>query len=188
MDNKILTKKNSGFTLLGLIVSIFIIGMSLSAIMALISYLVSASTASASRLVAANLAQEGIEVVRNIRDFNFVDASGWANWYNQFIAGTTYDYSVQYDDYSQSEAAWRDYDPNIFLLYNSATGLYSYTDANGINSIYKRKVSLTRAPELPPNDNPNDNPNEMKVVSEVTWTENGRSNIIIVEDRLWNWR
>jgi len=66
-------KKESGFTLLEVIVAIFILTVGVGGSFVLIQQTLSASLMAQSRLIAAYLAQEGIEVVRNIRDNNWLE-------------------------------------------------------------------------------------------------------------------
>lgn len=161
-------KKNChcfGFTLLEVMVAIFIIIMGLGGALSLIRYTVSAAATSAARLLAANLAQEGIEVVRNIRDLNY-GANGWNDWYNDpSVLG---DHLVQYNSVNLRPFS------ETFLNYD-ASGYYSY-EGSGTPTTYKRKITLTKSGA------------EITVVAEVTWSERGRSYSLVVEDRLWNWR
>jgi len=155
-----------GFSLLEVIIAIFILVMGLSAIMALIAQSMKSSSISSSRLIAANLAQEGIEVVRNIRDINYDDDSGWRNWYDSLVSG---DYIVQYnDDYLQSFS-------DSFLNYNSSSGLYSYN--SGTPSVFKRKITLSGISSI-----------KASVTCVVTWTENNQLHSITMEEQLWDWR
>ena len=64
--------KKNAFTLLELIVSIFVISVGILGAYILYSQIISFSEVSKARLTAAYLAQEGIEIVRNIRDTNWV--------------------------------------------------------------------------------------------------------------------
>lgn len=71
-------KKNlKGFTILEMIVAIFLITVGIIGIFALITKTVSNSTVSRDEMTAAYLAQEGIEIVRNIRDSNYINGQGW---------------------------------------------------------------------------------------------------------------
>lgn len=157
-----------GFGLMEVIVSIFIILIGLMGVMALVNYSTIAGGTSASRLIAANLAQEGIEVVRNIRDLNFGD-NGWNDWYAG-IEGTT-NYLAQYND--TSLRAFSD----TPLKYNSSTGLYGYDSGTDAPFAFKRKITLTKI-----------SANEVKLVAEITWVEQNRPHVLTAEDRLWNWR
>ncbi|PIV38802.1 MAG: hypothetical protein COS30_00115 [Candidatus Portnoybacteria bacterium CG02_land_8_20_14_3_00_45_8] len=167
---KLKTGANSeqGFGLMEVIVSIFIISIGLMGVMALVNYFTIAGGTSASRLIAANLAQEGIEVVRNIRDLNF-GTNGWSDWYAG-IEGTT-SYLVQYND-----ASWRAFS-DMPLKYDSSAGLYGYDSGVDTSFVFKRKITLTKISDA-----------EIKLVAEITWVEQNRSHILTVEDRLWNWR
>jgi len=170
MKNFFKDKKN-GFSMIEVIVSLFIISTALTGVMTLISHTVSSSGASASRLAAAELAQEGIEVVKNIRDLNF-DANGWDDCYSTYVG--TNDYLIQYND-----TALRPFISEYPLRFDSLSGLYGY-DA-GADTPYKRRITLSKNPS-------GSDENEILVTVQVTWTEKGRSNALTVEDRIWNWR
>jgi type II secretory pathway pseudopilin PulG len=62
-----------GFTLVEVIVAIFLLTVGIIGVSALITSTISSATHSSQKLVAAYLAQEGIEIVRNIRDTNWIE-------------------------------------------------------------------------------------------------------------------
>lgn len=165
---KIQGSKNSGFSLMEVMMAIFIILVGLVGVMALISKSITAGSQSASRLIAANLAQEGIEVVKNIRELNYDPATGWDTWHANIINGT---YSVQYDSQVFGSSA------NNFLYFHASTGLYDYNAGGGTLSPLRRSITLTRM-----------SASSTDVISTVTWTERGNNKSVIVEDILWNWR
>ncbi|MBU2037172.1 hypothetical protein KJ866_03195 [Patescibacteria group bacterium] len=168
-------KSENGFSLMGVLISVYIILTALVGIMALISSINASASASSSRLVAANLAQEGIEVVKNIRDLS-LDTSNWDNWYDLFSGSS--EYLVQYDDTSLWRA-WQD----IPLKYDTVTGLYGYDAGIVTPFAYKRKITLTSLTQ-----DIDGNTIEIKVSVQITWVEHGRAGSLTVEDRLWNWR
>jgi type II secretory pathway pseudopilin PulG len=157
-----------GFSLLEVIIAIYIITVALVGIMTLLSQTTSSAAVSYSKLIAVHLAQEGIEVVRNIRDLNY-GTNGWDDWYAG-ISGTT-DYLVQYND-----IALRSFGDTV-LKYDSSTGLYGYDDGSNASFSFKRKITLSKISDA-----------QIKVTAQVSWTEHGRSQSLTVEDRLWNWR
>ena len=167
-------KRQNGFSLLEVMVAISIVTVGLGGAMALITMSFSAGAASTERLIAANLAQEGIEVVRNIRDINYSsDSVRWQNWYNSVSNGT---YAVQFDSTTFILG-------NTYLSplnFNAGNGRYSYDPRNSPSS-FTRKIILTKAPA------PDYNANEIKVECVVSWSEKGVAKSLIVEDRLWNW-
>ena len=147
------------------IIAIFVIVTALVALMSLIGAAIASGNSASAKLVAANLAQEGVEIVKSVRELNY-GVNGWDDWYANFTAGN---YSIQYDS-TDFGGLW-----DSFLQYDPASGLYRY--GGGSDSIFKRKIILTK-----------DNNNEIGVISEVTWRERGVAKSIRVEDKLWNWR
>jgi len=156
-----LNNSKNGFSLLGVIIAIFIAITGLIAILSLANYSLSAASNSKMKLIASGLAQEGIEVVRNMRE----SQSDWNNWYSSVVNG---DYRIQYN--SSSLMAYSDVPLKI-----DSNGLYQYDSGN--NSPFYRKISLSKISD-----------NEVKVVVEIKWLERGRLHSLIAEDRLWNWK
>jgi len=160
-------------------VAIFIVVTGLTTVLVLLTQSISGATRSTNKLIAANLAQEGIEVVRNIRDlsYNGSDPNGvWTAWHTtNYSTGCTpngvniYLCSAQYN----SVAFGSSYNTN--LNFDSTTGLYSY--GAGTQSIFKRTITLTRVSNA-----------QLRVNSLVSWSEKGTPYNINVEDTLWNWR
>jgi len=167
-------KNNAGFSLLEVMVAISIMTVGLGGAMALITMSMNAGVVSSDRLVAANLAQEGIEVVRSIRDINYTnDSVRWQTWYDNISNGT---YSVQFDsqDFGSSYGT-----P---LYYHTSAGRYDYNAAGGIASPYKRSIILTRG-----QTDGSGKLIELKVVCVVTWKDKSIDKSLTVEERLWNW-
>ena len=84
MLNRIKTNQSKvrGFTLVEIIVVVFVITIGLLAVFNIIQNITIFSRLAASRLTAVYLAQEGIELVRNQRDTNWLErldggAAGW---------------------------------------------------------------------------------------------------------------
>jgi type II secretory pathway pseudopilin PulG len=158
-------KHSDGFTLLELIVAIFLAAFTLVALLGLSNYALMSASKSKNKLTASFLAQEGIEVVRYIREKQ-VD---WDSWYVSLPSGN---YIAQYD--SGSLAAF----PGDIPLKINNSGFYQYN--SGANTPFYRKITITKSP--------GGNSNEIKVVSEVKWKSTTGWSYLVVEDRLWNWR
>ncbi len=63
---------NKSFTLIEVIIAIFILTMGTVGAFSLIQRTIAFTSISSSRLTAAYLAQEGMEIARNIRDSNYL--------------------------------------------------------------------------------------------------------------------
>lgn len=166
MKNLIHNKK--AFSLIEVLIAIFIISIGITGAVSLISYSISAVAISKSQIITANLAQEGLEIVRNIRDSNWLKDSDWNNGLGNG------DYRVQYN--SQSLLAFSD-----TLLQINSNGFYGYNGiegfSGGVDTLFKRKITIT-----------NISNNEIRVVSEITWRERGRSFVVSAESRLYDWK
>ncbi len=162
--------KNSqqGFSLLEVIIAIFIVAVGLVGILGLASISLKGPLLSRSRLIASGLAQEGIEVVRDMRRSN-LEWSDW-EWYSSAIATSTeQNHLVQYD--SSGLMSYSD----TPLKFDPSSGLYQYD--SGSNSPFYRRLTLKKISY-----------EQVKVVVEVKWQVRGNWYYIITEDRLWNWK
>lgn len=72
-------KMNKSFTILEVIITIFIITIGVLAAYTVTQQIISYTYRSVSRLTATYLAMEGIEIVRNIRDTNWLEEEDWVN-------------------------------------------------------------------------------------------------------------
>jgi prepilin-type N-terminal cleavage/methylation domain-containing protein len=167
MKIKIINKKNKGFSLMEVIVAVAIITTTLITIISLVNFSVSSVGVGESTITAVSLAQEGLEIVRNIRDNNWLlYKRAPDNWRDDLGEG---DWRVQYDQlglFSFSNTPLK-IDSNGFYQYNS-----------GDDTLFYRKITI----EYIPGDD-----TQIKVISEVTWQEKSRSRNLIAEDRLYNW-
>ncbi|MDP3991098.1 MAG: prepilin-type N-terminal cleavage/methylation domain-containing protein [Candidatus Nealsonbacteria bacterium] len=68
---------NKGFTLIEVIVAIFLLTVGSVGAFSLVQSIISFSSLAVSRLEAVYLAQEQLEVVRNTRDTNYLEGSSW---------------------------------------------------------------------------------------------------------------
>ena len=159
--SNIIKKNESGFSLLGVIAAFFIITVGMVGILGLANTTIKGSSLSKMRLIASGLAQEGVEVVRNMRA-----DTDWTVWHTTISNGN---YIIQYD--SSSFLPFQE----TPLKFNSTSGLYQYDSGN--NSPFYRKVSLTKISN-----------NEAKIVVEIKWQIKEQWHYLTVEDRLWDWR
>lgn len=189
-------KAEGGFTLVEALVAIFILSVGVTGVVILISRSTMGFSVSKERLVATNLAQEGIEVIHNIRD---------NNWLNS--------------DQIDPAPVWNDWDGNGagdscgpctgYVLWNSANFLNSgggldlkwnsvnnrYNDA-GTENIFYRIITITDLGDL---SSPLDGTIDyVSVKSTVGWGGAGSCSAggiaisyrycLTLEERLYDWR
>lgn len=155
-----------GFTLIEVIVAIAIISLVSVGAMFAISLSLNSAVRINNNLIAANLAQEGLEVVRGIRDRDWHLGNGFG------VSLSNGEYRVDWS--SQSLISFSD----IFLK-KGANGLYGY--GSGQDTIFKRKVII---------ENSAQNPSTIEKIAkvEVSWQEKSGPKTIQAELRLFNWR
>ncbi len=159
---KLLNKNNRGFTLLETIVAVGLIMVGFVAVLVLITTSLFYISNIQDRLAAANLIAEGIEVVRNIRDNNWLQNRTW----NSGLANG--DYQTAYNSMSLSS-----YNGSPLLL--NSNGLYNYT--SGATTSYVRKISIANLSNY-----------EIRIITTVTWQRRGITYSSSAEDHLFNWK
>ncbi len=125
------------------------------------------------RLTASFLAQEGIELVRQIRDSNYIyniKSTSAVAWDKSLANG---DYLITTIGNPPSGIQLLSYEDKV-LKWDSVSGLYNYS--TGVITNFKRKVNITHI-----------NPNEIKVTVTIDWVSKGIDFQLVVEDFLYNW-
>ena len=160
--------RNEGFTLLETIIAIGIMTMALVGILGILSTSISVGKDIRLRHIAVNLAQEGVEVVHNIRNTNWVEQQETPTtaWDDGLTDGTS---CVQYDSTALISSCANP------LLFDSALGVYTYT--SGTASFFSRTITISH-------DTDADTIGFVRVLSTVTW----EGKTIIAEDHLYDWK
>lgn len=162
--------QKQGFTLVEVIIAIAITVTALISAIVLIAFSSSSIKINKSKIIAVGLAQEGLEVVKNIRDNNWLhncpvcDRRTAANWRIGLGEG---DWRVQYnlETLLSFEA-----DP----LKIDGNGLYQYI--NGPETFFYRRVNIQYLTD-----------DQIKVISQITWNEKGKDQTISAEAVYYNW-
>ncbi|XOB41129.1 MAG: type IV pilus modification PilV family protein [Candidatus Nealsonbacteria bacterium] len=179
-ENKFFKK---GFTLLEVIVAVFILTVGVGGSFALIQQTLFAAAMAQSRIIAAYLAQEGIEIIRNIRDNNWLEQreSSEVLW-NDGLNNCLPPNSCCEADYETDTPS--SYPPlttiagctfnDLRYLNIDNSGFYSYSGDN--QTKFKRRIFI----ELIDTD-------KIKVEVVVEWKERGRTHQIEVVEHITNW-
>jgi prepilin-type N-terminal cleavage/methylation domain-containing protein len=172
---------SKGFTLVESLVAISIFSLSILGMMSVLSQSLGSTTYAKDKIIAAYLAQEGLEYVRNVRD-NYVlyNAGGAQAGWNNFLGlsctvaspcGYNNNSTPASPGYLCSSAG------QTCRLYVS-NGAYDANPASGLDSGFTRTLVIT--PIAGSTD-------ERRITSTVSWTQgSGNYNISFTED-VFNW-
>lgn len=164
-----------------LIVAIAILSFGVIGVYGAFSPVISLTYTIPARLTAVYLAQEGLEIARNIRDTNFIKAASnpavtWSDGLINCGLGCQADYTtgtVAQSAQSQLQA----YNDNNYLRldYN---GFYNYT-AGEVVTVFKRKVTVVI---------PEETPNVAHIFVAIMWEYAGRPYNFLTDGFLYNWK
>ena len=131
-------KNKKGFSILEVLAAVFVLSIGLTAVLALISGSIMNSIDSRNVIIASGLAQEGAELVRNIRDTNFVSKTETDPNYPFENMDNSLTYKIDYYNNGLVQ-----YNNNYQLNYNN-NGFY--THSNGDQTKFRRKIEISNYP------------------------------------------
>jgi len=166
-----------GFTLLEVILAITILTLAVGGSFVLIQQTIGSVSQVQSRLVASYLLQEGIEIIKNIRDSNWLKG-------NDFEAGLDAgDWEIDYNDTALTSCLSPcDYNNNLRFLKIDG-GFYNYSE--GGDTKFKRKITISDRVDL--DAQPDGKIDKFKISIEVFWKEKGKTSSIKSQEFLYNW-
>jgi prepilin-type N-terminal cleavage/methylation domain-containing protein len=159
-------KKNKGFTLVEVLVALFILFTVVSATTSLVNSALGTIQNSKAKFVASGLVQEGIEIVRNIRDSNWLKYDQGVLWNEGLTNG---DWEADY----LSEELTSYFGAGRFLKIDS-NGFYNYT--NGTYTKFNRKITIQ-----------NISATQTRVIVIVSWQEKSKDYSLTAVEDLYNW-
>jgi len=168
-------KEKLGFSLLEVIVAIGVTAIGLLGIISLVAQNVQAQYLNRNILIASQLAQEGLELVRNKRDINWLTPGN--NWKTGAGSGTDSDI-VQDNDYSI------DYSGNINDI-DSIDDARLYIDNNGF---YTQAVTATSTYFYRLITVTGETADSVDINSRVVWSDRRGNKEYIASFVLYNWR
>ncbi|MFA5128509.1 MAG: prepilin-type N-terminal cleavage/methylation domain-containing protein [Patescibacteria group bacterium] len=189
----------SGQSLVEMIVAIAIILTGLVGALSLTISNLSGVDEAGTRVVASNLAREGVEVVRNFRDTNWLQNLDWDTGLfliNDFTAIAVFNPLTN---------KWHlNFTPNTVAdpaakLYRGAENIYlqDVVPPGGTATFYSRLLTLdpicfnalTQTENITGNScGAGEEKIGIRVKSEVIWNLSGRPRDVTLEDRIYNWR
>ena len=175
-----------GQSLLEMVFAIGILLIVVAAILALATANVVGQKESEFQVIANNLAREGIEAVRNIRDSNWLAGEQWDQGLapgNQAVA-----------EFISADNLWRlEFSCDNKLLYLDS-GIYSH-QANGNLSVYSRCLTLKDicqaadgSEAIKDSCSSGEQKVGLKVIATIEWSERGRNRVVTLEDLLYQWK
>lgn len=164
-------KEKQAFTLVEIIVILFIISVGLLGVLSLVIQNIQSQVVNKNNIIAYQLAQEGIELVRKTRDTNWFQ--GGSSWNDNLANGNYYmDYSHQIPISISG-----DNDANLYIA-SYSNGTFFYTHSSPGN----RKTNFSREIELQSLD-----ASSMLVKVKVIWRERDKESIYDLETILYDW-
>ncbi len=175
----IMTKHNNGFTLIEVVAAVSLVTIGSLGVFSLIERALINSTSSLYRLTAIYLAQEGIEIVKNIRDSNWIIGLGaWDDSINCGILPCEYE-----ADHTNISFLDVYFEPGNFLNIETDPVLgkkfFQYS-SDGMETRFKRKITVSNCFPV--------SSACLNVSVLVSWHAKGKSNQIIIQENLYNYR
>lgn len=171
-------QQQRGQSLIESIIALTIIISGLGGAVTLMTYSLRSSEATLNRLIAQNLAAEGVEVVTNIRDSNYLagdvfdaglDGGSDTTAIATFDEGT----NTWFLDFATNDIA----EPTATLYQQGGVYRQSTLAIAGTASPFQRLLILD-----------NSNTDEIAVTSTVQWSERGQTKQVQMERIIYNWR
>ena len=163
----------TGFSLLETIVVLFIISVGLIGIVNLTISSLKAQTLNRNTLIAYQLAQEGLELIRNVRDTNHLSGNAWDDDITGSPSGTKYRV-----DFASWPAGISDISEATLQLASSTNAGFYLHDSSSPNSLFSRMITITTALGAA----------SSTVESLVQWTEQGQLREYRLQTILYDWQ
>ncbi|HLC89799.1 MAG TPA: hypothetical protein VJG65_02455 [Patescibacteria group bacterium] len=185
-------RQRLGQSILEMIFAIGILLMVGSAVLAITLTNLTGQRESEFQIIANNLAREGIEVIRNIRDSNWLAEQ---NWDNGLVdpGGVSHQAITQFNAVANSwQLSFNPVDDDLLSV--SAEGVYNHA-GNGQKTVFHRRLTLENICQAADGTEAVKNfcvaaeiKAGIKVTANVSWAESGRNRRLIMEDVLYDWK
>lgn len=161
-------KFKAGFSLMEILVVLFIVSVSLLGVLSLIIQNIQVQSINKNNLIASSLSQEGIELIRQIRDNN------WKNTLPFDTGLASGSYRIDY----RHNIAYLVSTPSDYLLYTQ-NGFYVHNDGVGVDfvpTIFSRQIVIDKLSS-----------DTLQVRSIVSWVDHQRPYRYELQTLLYDW-
>ena len=170
-------QKNRGFSLVETLVAIAIFSASIIGLMSVLASGIADTNYARQKITATYLAQEGIEYIRNMRDTNALAGGAWNNFTTSLNSCVNKDSACGINNSvptTDSRFIFSCSTGDCKLYTNS--GGFDTNSATGIDSGFTRKIWKETV-----------NGDEVKIFSQVSWTQGSGLKDITLSEDLFNW-
>ncbi|MDD5750160.1 MAG: prepilin-type N-terminal cleavage/methylation domain-containing protein [Candidatus Pacebacteria bacterium] len=161
-----------GFTLIEIMAAISVMAIGVLGVFALSPTIIRGGAANSDRFTASQLALEGLEIVKNIRDSNWLEqninpANPWNEGLTNCAAGCEADYATM----QAFDPVLASYGSGRYLKMNTQ-GFFNY--ASGTDTKFKRKITIINGADV------------MDVSVVVEWSP--KYPALVLQEKLYDWR
>jgi prepilin-type N-terminal cleavage/methylation domain-containing protein len=165
------------FTLLEVIVAIFVVSVGVGGVFAFLQNTVLLGPSLDNQLIASYLAQEGVEIVRNIRDTNYIRiVAGEGGSWDEGLANCSGGCEGDYTDFILNPLGGT---PELLQVVSSGVGTtrYQYYAYElGTLTIFQRVITIDGSIS-----------DLLQIAVEVRWQEKGVPRSYTIDTELYNW-
>jgi len=171
---------NNGFTLIETMIAVSVLMMGLFGPYTLATNSIVAARNSKNQIIAFNLAQEGLEYIKNVRDSNYLaDTPPPVDWLNG-LTSSCYGTDCCVDPVANIIRPINNSSCNFGILqYSDVNKYYTHNEEGATDTIFSRVVRI--ADGVDPTE-------ERKVISTVTWEEVSGTKSVVLEEYIFNWK
>jgi type II secretory pathway pseudopilin PulG len=165
------------FTMVEIIVVLMVVSVGLVGILALIVQNIQSQSYNKNNLIANHLAQEGIELIRKVRDSNW---KAGQPFYTNLAAAASYGVTNQYYmDYRDAAPHTHNVaTPAELILKQDANGWYFHDiNSSATSTIFSRLITTQLV-----------DANSLQVNAVVTWSDHNRNFSYALQTLLYDWR